>query len=137
MSKFVQIDQEDPMITLCRMAISTRYEDLPSNVIDFAKQSILDTLAVMIGGSAMARGSVPALWPYRVFSPDMPLIAHAFDHYHQTWIDPYNGAYLHIQNQFWPLGGLELAHAYLRLGREDALHQILGWTLSNNKHTPA
>ena len=30
---------------------SVRYEDLPQRVVDAAKKSILDTLAVIIGGS--------------------------------------------------------------------------------------
>ncbi len=53
MSKFIRVGQEDPMSTLCRMVVDTRYEDLPSNVIDYATKSILDTIAVTIGGSAM------------------------------------------------------------------------------------
>ncbi len=42
------------MATLCRMVVDTRYEDLPGDVSHQAKRSILDTLAVTIGGSAMA-----------------------------------------------------------------------------------
>lgn len=84
-----------------------------------------------IQDSGMARGTVPALWPYRVFAPESPLLARAFDYYHQQWIAPFNGAYQHRQGQFWPYGGIELAHAYLRLGRGDVLHQILAWTLAN------
>ena len=53
MSKFVPVGQEDPMSTLCRMVINTNYQDLPSSVIKYAKYSILDTLAIIIGGSAM------------------------------------------------------------------------------------
>ncbi|MFC2019727.1 MmgE/PrpD family protein [Chloroflexota bacterium] len=53
MPKFVPISQEDPMSTLCRMVLATRYEDLPSNVIDHAKKGILHILGATIGGSAM------------------------------------------------------------------------------------
>ncbi|MFC1929187.1 MmgE/PrpD family protein, partial [Chloroflexota bacterium] len=53
MPKFVPLGQEEPMHTLCRMVIETKYEDLPSNVVNRAKQCILDTIAVTIGGSAM------------------------------------------------------------------------------------
>jgi 2-methylcitrate dehydratase PrpD len=53
MQKFVQLEQEDLMATLCRMVANTKYEDLPSKVIDHAKRSIMDTLGVIIGGSAM------------------------------------------------------------------------------------
>ncbi|MFC1939726.1 MmgE/PrpD family protein [Chloroflexota bacterium] len=53
MSKYVSSSQEDPMVALCRMVVNTEYEDLPSNVVDYAKRSILDTIGVIIGGSAM------------------------------------------------------------------------------------
>lgn len=53
MSKFFPMHQEDPMATLCRMVVETNYEDLPSNVVNYAKLSIMDTIAVTIGGSAM------------------------------------------------------------------------------------
>jgi 2-methylcitrate dehydratase PrpD len=53
MAKFVPVNQEDPMKTLCRMVIETKYTDLPLKVINQAKRSILDTTAVTIGGSAM------------------------------------------------------------------------------------
>jgi len=53
MSKFIPVDSEDPMDTLCRMVSHTSYEDLPDRVIEYAKYSILDTIAVTIGGSAM------------------------------------------------------------------------------------
>lgn len=112
---------------------------------DSLREAILQSITAVMGdppayipaavedteSSAMARGSVPVLWPYRVFPVEMPLLARAFDYYHQHWIAPYNGAYLHRQAQFWPYGGIELAHVYLRLGRGDVLHQILGWTLTN------
>ncbi len=51
--KFVTQGQEDPMATLCRMVVNTKYEDLPPNVVDYAKRSILDTVGIIIGGSAM------------------------------------------------------------------------------------
>ena len=44
---------EDPMATLCRMVVETTYDDLSAEVIQYAKQSILDTIGVMVGGSAM------------------------------------------------------------------------------------
>jgi 2-methylcitrate dehydratase PrpD len=47
------------MSNLCRMAVNTEYGDLPGNVIDYAKHCILDTLAVIIGGSAME--GIPAV----------------------------------------------------------------------------
>jgi len=84
-----------------------------------------------VESSAMARGTVPVLWPVRVLSPANPLLERSFDHYYQRWIAPDQGGFRHRQGQFWPYGGLELAHAYLRLGREDVLHEILGWALEN------
>ena len=112
---------------------------------DALRAAILDSVEAVMGAeppyipasvedtqdSGMARGTVPALWPYRVLSPDLPLLTRAFDYYHQQWIGPFNGAYQHRQGQFWPYGGIELAHAYLRLGRGDVLHQILAWTLGS------
>ncbi len=59
MQRFVHLDQEDLMATLCRMVVNTKYEDLPSKVIDHAKRSIMDTLGVIIGGSAM--DGIPAV----------------------------------------------------------------------------
>ena len=81
--------------------------------------------------SAMARGTVPALWPVRVLSPESALMQRSFDVYHERWVAPDAGGFRHRQGQFWPYGGLELAHAYLRLGRTDVLHEILGWTLEH------
>jgi 2-methylcitrate dehydratase PrpD len=53
MGKFVKSGQEDPMSTLCNAVVATKFEDLPSEVVRYAKHSILDTVAVTIGGSAM------------------------------------------------------------------------------------
>lgn len=47
------MSHKDPMITLCRMVTNTGYEDLPSKVVYYAKQSILDTMGIIIGGSSM------------------------------------------------------------------------------------
>ena len=49
----------DPMQQLCRMVIDTKYDDLPDKVIDSAKRTILDTMAVTIAGSAME--GIPAV----------------------------------------------------------------------------
>ena len=59
MPKFVPRGQEDPMSTLCRMVVDTKYEDLPASVVNYAKRSILDAIAVTIGGSAME--GIPAV----------------------------------------------------------------------------
>ena len=52
-------DKKDPMAALCRMVLNTKYEDLPESVVNYAKQSILDTIGVIIGGSAME--GIPAV----------------------------------------------------------------------------
>lgn len=44
---------EEPMVSLCRFVTETSFERLPAAVVTQAKHSILDTLAVMAGGSAM------------------------------------------------------------------------------------
>lgn len=59
MSVFVRRENEDPMGTLCRMVVETRFEDLPQGVVDFAKRAIMDTMGVIIGGSAME--GIPAV----------------------------------------------------------------------------
>ncbi|MFC2004541.1 MmgE/PrpD family protein, partial [Chloroflexota bacterium] len=59
MAKFIPTEQEELMRTLCRVVIDTKYEDLPGNVVNHAKQVILDTIAVTIGGSAME--GIPAI----------------------------------------------------------------------------
>jgi 2-methylcitrate dehydratase PrpD len=59
MSQYVRVGQEDPMSTLCRMVVGTKYEDLPSNVVNYAKHCILETMAVIVGGSAME--GIPAV----------------------------------------------------------------------------
>jgi hypothetical protein len=84
-----------------------------------------------VESSAMARGTVPALWPVEVLSTESALVRRSFDAYYRRWIAPDDGGFRHRQDQFWPYGGLELAHAYLRLGRQDVLHEILGWTLEH------
>ena len=53
MSKSVRSDRADAMRLLCRMVNDTDYESLPTSLVNRAKRSILDTLAVTIGGSAM------------------------------------------------------------------------------------
>ncbi len=53
MREFVTAGQEDPMSRLCKMVVATKFEDLPSEVVRYAKHSILDAVAVTIGGSAM------------------------------------------------------------------------------------
>jgi 2-methylcitrate dehydratase PrpD len=53
MREFGTADQKDPMNTLCKMVVATEFEDLPSKVVRYAKHSILDTIAVTVGGSAM------------------------------------------------------------------------------------
>jgi GH15 family glucan-1,4-alpha-glucosidase len=112
---------------------------------DALRQAILDSVEAVMGSqaayvpgaveevesSAMARGTVPALWPVRVLSPQNPLLARSFDEYHRRWIAPDAGGFRHRQAQFWPYGGLELAHGFLRLGQKDVLHEILGWTLGH------
>ncbi len=81
--------------------------------------------------SAMARGTSVSLYPDEVFPWDDPLIVRSFEAYYAKWIAPNGGGYSHLWGQWWPYGGLGLARDYLRLGRPDIVHQILGWTLSH------
>jgi 2-methylcitrate dehydratase PrpD len=52
MARFVPVGKEDPMSTLCRMVVDTQYDDLPENVIEYAKQCILEVMAATVGGSS-------------------------------------------------------------------------------------
>ncbi len=74
MTQFTQHASEDPMATLCRMALQTQYDDLPANVLRHAKETLLDAMGVTIGGSAME--GIPAivdLVKERGGRPDTPL----------------------------------------------------------------
>ncbi|MEC3768836.1 MmgE/PrpD family protein [Cupriavidus sp. SS-3] len=59
MTRFPRQTSEDPMATLCRMALQTQYQDLPADVIRHARHTLLDAMAVTIGGSAM--DGIPAI----------------------------------------------------------------------------
>lgn len=50
MKKFLRLNHEDGMNTLCRMTHELEYQDIPPEVIEFAKELILDTIGCMIGG---------------------------------------------------------------------------------------
>ncbi len=50
---FRLVEGEEPEVSLCRFVFETTYTDLPEHVIDHCKRSIVDTMAVTIGGSAM------------------------------------------------------------------------------------
>jgi 2-methylcitrate dehydratase PrpD len=52
-SKFDVQPSEDPMSALCRMALEITFDELPEEVIVHAKHALLDTTAVMIGGSGL------------------------------------------------------------------------------------
>ncbi|TDF67176.1 MmgE/PrpD family protein [Cupriavidus sp. L7L] len=59
MTRFPRQNSEDPMATLCRMALQTQYEELPADVLRHARHTLLDAMAVTIGGSAM--DGIPAI----------------------------------------------------------------------------
>ncbi|CAB3766529.1 2-methylcitrate dehydratase [Burkholderia sp. MSh2] len=74
MAKFERQGIEDPMATLCRMALQTRYADLPAGVTRHAKQTLLDAMGVTIGGSAMEGiPEIVALVKERGGNPQTPL----------------------------------------------------------------
>ncbi|MEW6456605.1 MAG: sugar-binding domain-containing protein [Acidobacteriota bacterium] len=80
-------------------------------------------------GSSMARGTSPGLWPGGGLSPEDEKVRKSFERYHEKWIAPYGGAYLH-QNRFWPYG-FELGYCFLILGMNDKVHQIIDWHLNH------
>ncbi|MEK2606957.1 MmgE/PrpD family protein [Burkholderia arboris] len=74
MAKFERQGVEDPMATLCRMALQTQYADLPAGVTRHAKQTLLDAMGVTIGGSAMEGiPEIVALVKERGGNPQTPL----------------------------------------------------------------
>jgi hypothetical protein len=84
-----------------------------------------------LASPAMARGSTPALWPVAVLDHSDPRIRRSFRAYYQRFIQPNGGAYHHLYGQWWPYGGLELAHAFLFLGMRPELEQTLSYTLDH------
>lgn len=112
---------------------------------DSINQAILDSVEYLLGEnppylpvsveelgtSAMARGSVPMLYPFDALRVDDDFIRRSFQYYFDQWVAPYDGGFVHREGQFWTYGGMELAHAFLRLGMEAPFHAVLGWTLSN------
>ncbi|WP_440491052.1 MmgE/PrpD family protein [Serratia nevei] len=59
MTKFLQQEGEDPIAPLCRMALRTQYDDLPAKAMAHVRHTLLDTMGVTIGGSAM--DGIPAV----------------------------------------------------------------------------
>ena len=45
MKKFPRINNEDGINTLCRMTTELEYDDIPAEVIELAKELILDTVS--------------------------------------------------------------------------------------------
>lgn len=80
---------------------------------------------------AMARGTTPALWPAASFDARDWWLRRSFEVYFLRWIAPYGGAYRHEGNNYWPYGGLQLAHVYLLLDMPDRVQAVLDWTLAN------
>jgi hypothetical protein len=81
--------------------------------------------------SATARGASPALWPLQVLDPSSQLVRDSFEGYYDQFVEPNQGAYHHLYGQWWPYGGLELAHDFLFLGMQPQLQQVLGYTLAH------
>ena len=50
----------DLMLDLVHFVVSTDYEDLPKDVVDYAKKHILDTIGSIVAGSS-AEGITPAV----------------------------------------------------------------------------
>ncbi len=112
---------------------------------DSINRAILDSIELLLGENppylpvsveelgtpAMAQGSVPMVYPSDAFQVADDFIERSFQYYFDQWVAPYNGGFVHRDGQFWIYGGLELAHAFLRLGMEAPFHAVLGWTLSN------
>src|SRR5262249_20813163 len=81
--------------------------------------------------SAMARGSTPAVWPLRVLPGQDSLVRDSFRTYYERFVKGDGGAYRHLYGQWWPYGGLELAHAFLLTGMQAEMQQVLNYTLAH------
>lgn len=79
----------------------------------------------------MARGASPSLWPEQVLDPSSALARDSFRYYYQQFVAPNGGAYSHLYGQWWPYGGLELAHDALFLGMREELGTVLDYTLDH------
>jgi hypothetical protein len=120
--------------------LTNRAQDMQSNVVhsialvdaktgvDYVPNGPEDVLS-----SAMARGTTPALWPFRSLQGPAAadLLQRSFRKYDGAWLAPQGGGYVHYQGSLWPYGGLGIAHAMLRLGMRAEAQQVLGWTLDH------
>jgi len=59
------------------------------------------------------------------------LVRDSFRAYYQRWVQPNDGAYHHLYGQWWPYGGLELAHDFLFVGMRPEMQQVLDFTLAH------
>ncbi|HVA26100.1 MAG TPA: hypothetical protein VMW62_17130 [Chloroflexota bacterium] len=78
---------------------------------------------------ADARGTSPAVWPGQLVPAEFARAQ--FQGYFDRFVRPYGGAFRHEDNNFWPFGGLEIAHASLYAGLPDQANYILDWQLSH------
>ncbi|MSQ23838.1 MAG: hypothetical protein EXR58_04690 [Chloroflexi bacterium] len=78
---------------------------------------------------ADARGTTPAVWPGKLLAA--ATVREWFTAYFQRFILPYDGAFRHENDNFWPFGGLEIAHASLFAGLPEQASFILAWHLDH------
>ena len=78
---------------------------------------------------ADARGTSPAVWPGQLLGKDFARAQ--FQGYFDRFVKPYGGAFRHENNNFWPFGGLEIAHGSLFAGLPDQTNSILDWQLDH------
>jgi hypothetical protein len=78
---------------------------------------------------ADARGTSPAVWPGQLLPVDFARAQ--FQGYFDRFVKPYGGAFRHENNNFWPFGGLEIAHGSLYAGLPDQTNLILDWQLDH------
>ena len=122
------IDDEGPNMwyddTMCSprsFEIDDRMADLGESRIKAMDEGGIDWIPngpEDLHGSSMARGTSPGLWPCRVLDPTDELVRRSFTRYWDKWIAPHGGGYMH-QNNFWPYGGMEVAHCYLFLDDDE------------------
>jgi hypothetical protein len=97
--------------------------------IDASGSDVIPNGPEDLTSSAMARGTTPALWPLPTLDASRPLLQRSFEAYYQRFMN--NGAFRHLYGQWWPYGGLEVAHGLLLLGDRDQVQQTLAYTLDH------
>ena len=123
----IQMGDAAGMSQLSRASDEVRASVLAS--IRGSRSDIIPNGPEDLTSSAMARGTTPALWPLPVLDGSGALVQRSFEAYYRRFME--GGEFRHLYGQWWPYGGLEIAHALLFLGDREQVQQTLAYTLSH------